>query len=192
MKRIIPIIIVIITMLGCSNDHTENAPISFKVNSDLLAEEFTFSEIGICFNPPKNWEAVNKAVLSDLQSKTMALQDTTGLVVKPVNIFMENSLSVCVVSQFSSPLLVKDMQQNYIYNLQLENKDVKINEGSFAHNGIDFQQLTFNKSGNVNLKLLGKINNQVLFLVDYILPLKDYEKSLRTIESSIGSIRKEK
>ena len=61
-----------------------------------------------------------------------------------------------------------------------------------SHNGLDFHQFIFTKDDYITIKLITEVSDQMIIMIDYIVPSKNYEEELRAIESSIGTIKKQK
>ena len=180
---------------GCTKEQatTKFAEISFNVDQSQLAEEYICSDTGISFHPPKNWEQISSELLISVKENLIASKDTSDINIVPLNVFMNMEKSfTCFLSTFDNELLTKDICDNYINEFRMKNQDLSINEGSYSHNGLDFHQFIFTKDDHITIKLITKVNNQKIIMIDYIVPSKNYEEELRAIESSIGSIKKQK
>ena len=195
MKKIIFVIFIMAMILGCAKEKAtiKSADISFAVNHSLLSEVYICSEIGISFYPPSNWKQISSELLIAIKKNINASAETTKFSIVPLNVFMDmEKSSTCFFSTFDNELPADDLKEGYLNELRVQNDDLIINEGSFVHNGLDFHQLTFTKDDLITIKLIATTKDQKVLMIDYILPTKYYEEELRTIESSIGTIKKTK
>lgn len=191
MRNVVLILIVVIIILGCGKEETKHADITFNVNETLLSSMKLFPEINISFKPPVNWKEIDKEMLNKIQNRITETKDSTELNPLPIKIFMDMERScTCFVSLFNSTLLANDLMENYLNDFRSDNHEVSLSEGSFSHSGIDFHQIIFSKENNITIKLISTNVDQQVFMVDYVVPSKYYEEELRSIESSIGSIKK--
>lgn len=195
MRNFIIVLFIVVMILGCAKEQatTKFAEIIFNVDQSLLAEEYICSDAGISFHPPKNWEQISSELLNSVKDNLVTSKDTSNIKIIPLNIFMNMKKSfTCFLSTFESELIADDLQENYLDEFRMINQDLSLNEGSFAHNGLDFHQFIFTKDEIITIKLITAKNEQKVFMIDYILPTRYYEEELRAIESSIGTIKKTK
>ncbi|MCK5051392.1 MAG: hypothetical protein KAS53_06630 [Candidatus Cloacimonetes bacterium] len=196
MKKIILVSFIVVMVLGCTKEQATNAEfaeITFSVDQFLLSEEYICSDIDISFYPPLGWKQISPILMSAIKEKLKASQDTTGVTILPLNVFIDKEKSfTCFISTFNSELLADDTRENYLSEIKIKNQDLSIIEGTFAHNGLNFHQLTFTKGDKITVKLIALNGEQKVFMIDYVVPSKYYEEELRTIESSIGTIKKTK
>lgn len=193
MKKFVIVLFIVVMIMGCAKEQatTKFAEIIFNVDQSLLAEEYICSDVGISFHPPKNWEQISSELLISVKENLIASKDTYNINIVPLNVFMNMEKSfTCFLSTFDNELLARDTCENYINEFRMKNQELQFNEGSFAHNGLDFHQLTFTKDDFITIKLIAATNDQKIFMIDYIMPSKYYEEELRAIESSIGTIIK--
>ncbi|MDA3813107.1 MAG: hypothetical protein PF570_02520 [Candidatus Cloacimonetes bacterium] len=195
MKKIMLVLFVVVMILGCTKEQAtaEFADVTFSVDQSLLSEEYICSDIGISFYPPTGWERISSGLMTAITEKLKASQDTTGVTILPLDVFMDKEKSAtCFISIFISEFPADETRKNYLNEIRIKNQDLSINEGTFAHNELDFYQLTFTKDDLITVKLIAANNEQKVFMIDYAVPSKYYEEELRTIESSIGTIKKTK
>jgi len=183
-------------VLGCTKEQATNAEfaeVTFSVDLSLLSEEYICSDINISFYPPLGWGQISPVLMTAIKEKTKASQDTTGVTILPLNVFMDKEKSLtCFISVFISEFPADKTLENYLNEIRIKNQDLNINEGTFTHNGLDFHQLTFTKGDKITVKLITLNSEQKVFMIDYVVPSTYYEEELRTIESSIGTIKKTK
>ena len=186
------VLIAIITICGCVKEQadTKFAEVSFNIDRALLEEEVVFSELGISFNPPKGWESTSPNLLDSLKASFEFQNELPDLDIELNNAIMNLEKSfVCFVWIIKSDLLAEDIQNNYLDYFRNTNPDLQLNKGAFAHNKMDFRQITFVKDDFITIKLLTSSDDENVFMLDYVLPTRNYEEELRSIESSIGSIK---
>ena len=193
MKKFVIVLFIFVLMLGCTKkqETTKFPEIAFNVDLTLLAEEYHCSEMEISLNPPKNWEQISSDLLISVKENLIASKDTSNINIVPLNVFMNMEKSfTCFLSTFDNELLARDTCENYINEFRMKNKELQFNEGSFAHNDLDFHQFIFTKDDFITINLFVVIKDQKVIMIDYIMPSKYYEEELRAIESSIGTIKK--
>ncbi|MDP8267913.1 MAG: hypothetical protein P9L97_04215 [Candidatus Tenebribacter davisii] len=193
MKKIIIILFIVVLILACEKKQvsTNFAEVSFTVDKSLLSEEYHCTNAGISFYPPINWDQISLQLLNSIKENLSVSIDTTGVVIIPLNVFMDMESSfTCFLSTIESTFMADETINNYIAELKMSNYDLKFNAGLFSYNGFDFHQLIFTKDELITIKLIAANSEQKIFMIDYILPVRFYEKELRSIESSIGTIKK--
>ncbi len=194
MKKILLVSFIVVMILSCTKEQANTAEfteVTFSVDRSLLSNEYICSDVNISFYPPLGWEQISPVLMTAIKMKLKASQDTTGVTILPLNVFMDKEKSfTCFISIFNSEFPADETVENYLNEIRLKNIDLNITEGTFAHNGLDFHQLTFTKGDKITVKLIAINNEQKVFMIDYAVPSKYYEEELRTIESSIGTIKK--
>ncbi len=186
------ILLFIIIFAGCVKEQakTKYTEIAFNVDTSLLTEEYICPDHVITFNPPKGWEIISLDLLDSIKSNIIASEDSSEFKVVLINVFINTEKTfTCFLSTFESELMADDLRENYLDGFRMINQNISLNEGSFAHNELDFHQTIFVKDNYVTIKLITTINNKDVFMIDYIIPFKYYEEELRAIESSIGTIK---
>ena len=192
MKKIVTVLSIFIILMGCAKeqqqvDYTE---VSFTVNRSLLSNEYISKEAEISFSPPINWKPISPQLLSSIKENVKASKDTADVAILPLNVFMDMESSfTCFLSIFNSSSRAEQTITYYLNELRTSNENYQTNEGSFSHNGFDFHQLIFTKDELITIKLIATNSEDKNFMIDYILPAKAYENELRSIESSIGTIK---
>ena len=193
MKKFVIVLFIVIMIMGCAKEHatTKFAEVIFNVDQSLLAEEYICSDVGISFHPPKNWEQISSELLISVKENLIASKDTSNISIVPLNVFMNMEKSfTCFLSTFDNDLLARDTCENYINEFRMKNQELQYNEGSFAHNDLDFHQFIFTKDDFITINLFILFKDQKVIMIDYIMPSKYYEEELKVIESSIGTIKK--
>ncbi len=84
----------------------------------------------------------------------------------------------------------KEYLKDYKKKLNKYYPDSKINYGNFYSKKIKFHQFQLIPKNFINLKLVFYNKYKKIIQIDYITSIKNYEKELHSIESSIGSIEK--
>jgi len=190
--KVIVIMVLVLSLVGCAKEQatTKFAEVTFAVDRTLLSQEYISSETGISFNPPKNWKQVSPQLMISIKENTQTMRDSSNIKIELIDVFMNNERSfTCWLSAINNELSDDSLIKGYIEEFKLINKDIKINQGLFSHNDVNFNQLLFSKDDLVTIKLIAENSMNKTFMIDYILPLKFYEEELRSIESSIGTIK---
>ena len=188
--KIVVIVLSILALFNCSNKTPGNDKdqILFNVDSLLLDSTYLNSELGISFHPPKDWKTISNELMESIKANTETLSDSINIDLQKV--FMNKDISAfCIISAFAG-YSSRELVEDYIFEIKKRNSEKSIKEGSFSHNGFEIRQLFIFDQEKVILKLIVQSQNNKKFLIDYIIPMKFYEKNLRAIESSIGSLIK--
>ena len=189
--RIIIVLIFAFCLFCCSPETARQTEISFKIDDSLLAEPLHSSVSNLSFQPPLGWESLNAEMMDFIHDSLTVFPNFPDLNIRLQNVFFQQEKTLaCFLWAFDSDLLPADIIGSFIAEFKTANPDIKINEGSFAHNQIDFKQLSYVNNNYVNVKLIAAINKRHVFMLDYVVPARCYEEELPSIESSIGSIKK--
>ena len=194
-------------MGGCD---TEEAPaeveegrttIQMNVDATLIDPVQRFEAFGVQLSPPAGWAALPQdqveAVAAAVNGQAGAeAAEASGSVVEggeasdnyradPVAVFAKPDSGLwLIVSAVNVP-------EPAVYTARLKEQHERLDQDQFLLHGIEVHQYRSFPGGMVNFKLLvaapGRKDKRRLQL-DYVFPMKDYEKLGRVLESSIGSL----
>lgn len=171
-------------LISCESNSFKENEMTFEINKELLGESYIQTDFEI--SPPKAWEK-----LSDEQSKTIkdaiGKDSTDEQITLDAGFINDSYNSFLFISKLNSDF--RDNLSTYISEIQNSNIENKLVESRYYYNGIDIIQLMIMKDENINIKLICSLP-QTQYLVDYIISYDFYKESIKTIESSIGSIKK--
>lgn len=159
----------------------------FNVNPSLLGELFSNDKIGINLRVPKGWKKISQKELL-LVKKKLNEKNIEGII--PLQFYVDkNEGSMCIISTFEKNKRIKRIVSEYKVRLKKYFSTSKITYTSFYKDDIKFYQFQIitEKFINIKLFLLSKYKN--IIQIDYIVPSIIYNDKLKSIESSIGSIK---
>ena len=161
----------------------------FYVDSARIEDTVKDTIDGFQLNPPLDWKLTSPEMLAQITAK-YSEQQKENVKFRPIFISM-NQEKECLLSVISVGLKSDSILEMEAYCKLIEEKFVKdeIRKEIFKNNNIVFTQYLILKENLVTFKLLfrGPMNN--LIQLDYITSRKNYPSEVKSIESSIGSIR---
>ncbi len=159
----------------------------FNVNTSLLGELFSNDKVGISLRIPKGWKGLSKKDFSNIKDK---LKEKNIEGITPLQFYINKEKgNICTISTFEKEKKIKTVVKEYKERLKKYFPDSKITYTSFYKDDIKFYQFQVvnQKFINIKLFLIGKYKN--IIQIDYIVPVVHYKDELKSIESSIGSIK---
>lgn len=193
LKVITALIIVSICVIYCggSNDKNEKK-FEFAISDQTQLGLETFDkDLGIRFNPPKNW----KFQSASLSRKTEETKNSTSLqesfTYQPVYLFFDDStgsvLSVGFVDNGDSTISADFKRNQYknILNDKYSKDSATVNE--FSYSKINYTLLKFERNSLISYKILFT-DKSSLIMFDFTLREEYHDSELRKIKSCIGSI----
>ena len=193
-KYIIPIVVVKLSMffiISCNADDFDQKDdtMQFYVDTSLLSTSIYLEDSNILVRPPIGWDAI-----SDIEFEKLSKSIQDG----------ENIFDIQLSRAFKSPdgaLLIISKVQSQVNNFgyippdyveilseQFNLKHVPFD--IFDINQVPVRQYLINAKEFAIFKLL--LSASTDYQMDYIIPKNIYKKELKKIESSIGSINKQK
>lgn len=193
-KKVIIILLSVLFLVACDNSKESSKPDELKFNVDeaKLGSEITNESLGVKFNPPLSWNAIDSTLIAKMkgQLKTQTVRnDSIKVTLKDVFMKQENR-SLLSISKLSFNNSITSPKE--FYDEKVTNKFSRASlfkRGEFLKDDIKFIQYLVQNGGNVNFKLLFNNEDNETIQFDYILNKKNYSNQLRAIESSIGSIK---
>lgn len=184
------IIVLLFSIISCRSNNKINdgfEQVIFYVNASLLSKTPTTIDNIFQITYPLDFNQIEDI---DFQKIETAIEsDSTSF-------FQLSLLAIYKSSWGSTSILSKIISEGDVFNeidtsylnLLAENfRTNNINIGKIKINGINAIQYLITTKNKVIIKLILNVNNSY-YQIDYIIPLEIYEKELKKIESSIGSI----
>ncbi len=195
-KGLLLLLLSAILFLSCSRKQKKDETnpnavfeLHFFVDSTRIEDTVKDTINGIQLNPPLDWKLITPEMLVKITAK-FSEQQTDNVKFRPIFIFM-NQEKECLLSVISIGLKSDSVLEMETYCKLIEEKLEKeeIKKERFKNNNIVFTQYLILKENLVTFKLLfeGPMNN--LIQIDYITSRNNYPSEVKSIESSIGSIR---
>lgn len=176
----------ILVFYSCSkNEKIEE--VNFISDSTKIGIETVDYDLGIKFNPPKDWELQPASL-----SKKMESNSSESFFYQPIYLFFDKNnkaiLSVGKV-QSSDTSLSKSSQINYYKSLIINKyKNNNLNYTSFTKGKIHFDKISFDKEKFVSYKIIFQNESNDIIQFDYSFKKDMKEKIISFIQASIGTI----
>jgi len=189
--RFLLIFFLFLILFNCTKQKPDNAfeVLIFEIDSLKIAEPYISAELGIMFNPPRDWQPVSRNIVDELGNSAIEVtEDSLNISVEQIFLNLSNS-SFIFLSSF--PEIDRfELAYNNLRDLmtgKISSQELKI--GSFEHNNLKFYQFINTSANKVALKLIAESKSGSVFMFDYIMPYSVYRDNLKAIESSIGTIK---
>ncbi|MBC8311830.1 MAG: hypothetical protein H8E72_05955 [Candidatus Marinimicrobia bacterium] len=194
-KYIIPMVIIklsIFFIISCNADDFDqkNDAMQFYVDTSLLSQSINFSKSEITLRPPIDWTEVTG---KDFIKAANTIDSIDNLYpIKLVNLFSSEQTSALMIFEINGDYTNFDyLPPDFSALLESQFSIDYVPFDNFNIGNVPVRQYVINAPEVIIFKLFtsGKTNYEI----DYIIPRSEYEKELKKIESSIGSInRKQK
>ena len=185
--------IIIGNLVGCDPPNSQRRTyetLVFNVDRTRLEPTITDTTLKMEISAPKDWKAINDAMLVKVNDR-LGAHLTQDLQVVPRWVFAnESSRAMCVVSRLEGVMvtpdetLLKTLETAY----RTQYPEATIQRTIFMKDVFRVHQLMVGTSDFVLIKLVCNAPENPVFEVNYVVPRDVYEAELRAIESSIGSI----
>ena len=186
--------VIIGVLAGCdpptSKTHTYETLV-FNVDRTLLEPAITDAALKIEMSAPKGWKSVGDSMLAQVIDG-LGDKFTGALQMEPRWIFAnEGSRAVCVVSRLEDvqgsldETVLKSMETTY----RARFPEATIQRTIFMKDTFLVHQLMVATSNFVLIRFVCADPESPVFEINYFVPKNVYESELRSIESSIGSIK---
>jgi hypothetical protein len=189
-KNIILLSVILFQSIGCTyenkgSDDFQN--IVFNVNTNLLSAKRSLINNKLELRMPIDYHKIDDDKFLAVK-KTIESDSTTFFKMSLLSVFNSPNGSYSLTTKIISDKNVFEEVDSTYYGLLVENfKTRNINIGKIKINGINVIQYLITTNNTVIIKLILNVKDSY-YQIDYIIPLEIYEKELKFIESSIGSI----
>ena len=191
MKNLIKILC--LSLIGCNSEDNSNLKlvenINIFVDYDKLSSNYNFSDSSTIFNPPINWTRSSKDAIEAFNKK---LNDNDNVIdINVEDSFISDDGSFVLISRINS----NESNFNYIPKDYLELMKEQFSVDSIIHytfnvNNILVRQYLITLENIMIFKIFIENNNN--FELDFFLSKELYNNQIKSIESSIGSIKRRK
>jgi len=187
MSKILFFVLIFIEICCSSgNSNDKNYPsLEFSVDDDLVT---SFVTVKNSFNIkiPKSYDLLDSTSLEKVNNEVRK-DETAYISLYVLKIFQSKNHSSCVISLVNNSDLFSSLNEEYYISLQDNFETDNIVRAQFSVNSIHIIQYIITNNQIVTFKLFFNINDN-FYQIDYFIPYNEYEKELKKIESSIGSI----
>ena len=178
-------------IISCNTDDFDqkNDAMQFYVDTSLLANSIYLENSNISLRPPIDWILFSEHESTQL---SIAIKDGDNIFeILLRNVFKSQNGALMIISQVQSKInnfgyIPPDYKE--LLKRQFSIKDIP--SLKFPINEIPILQYLINTDELVIIRIF--IDSISSYQIDYIIPRNIYEKELKKIESSIGSINKKK
>ena len=193
-KYIIPIVavkLVIFFIISCNADDFDQKSdtMQFYVDTSLLSTRIYLENSNISLKPPIDWILISEQESTQL---SIAIKDGDNIFeILLSNVFKSQNGALMIISQVQSKVnnfgyIPPDYKE--LLTQQFSIKDIP--SLKFPINEIPILQYLISTNEFVIIRIF--IDSIANYQIDYIIPRNIYEKELKKVESSIGSINKTK
>lgn len=189
----LPLGMLVFLSVGCGQERQEASSdmprMSFDVDTTRLGAPVQAAAYDIAFRPPAGWAPLSSAELDSMSHAGTALSDTAAL--RPLYVFLDATqgsvLSVGRLRLDTTATFGEQMKQ-YGASLNQQFGDT-LRQAQFMKDELYMAQFLAQPEGLVNFKLVFEAPSEGLLQFDYVVPQSVYPQEVRSVESSIGSIR---
>ncbi len=186
------VLMFLLASVSCSSESKQNdkfVEIEFNVDNKLLSDKSKIVDGNFDIHYPEGFNSI----VGNNFNRIKATIDSDSTSYFPLSLLsihntVSGSSSILSKIQATSEVFNK-LDSNYTKLLSKNFNTKNINQSHIKINGIKTIQYIITTNEIVLLKLIFKVMENY-YQLDYIIPLTEYEKELKSIESSIGSIIK--
>ena len=193
-KYIIPVVAVklfIFFLISCNSEQLDKqaSDMKFYVDTNLLSTSIYLENSNISLRPPVDWVSISNDEMEHLSKTIQGGENIFEIKLKKAYKSPEGAL--LIINQVSSKIKnFAYIPHDYVELLSEQFNIENIPFDIFDIHQVPIRQYLINAKEVVIIKLFISANTD--YQLDYIIPKNIYEKELKKIESSIGSINKKK
>lgn len=180
------IIFFVFIFYSCVNKD-KSKEINFITDSTKIGIETIDYDLGIKFNPPKEWELQPSSL-----SKKMESNSSGNFFYQPIYLFFDkNAKAILSVGKVQSTdtAITKSTQINYYKSLLTSKyKNNNLSYVSFTKDKIHFNKINFEKENLISLKVIFLNKEDDIIQFDFSFPKDKREELITLIQASIGTI----
>jgi len=186
--------LLIITLASCSDNGKNENPreLVFNVDTALVTDPVQFDDLGISLCIPVNWNSLDSSTLDNVIKGLEKIREDSALYhLSPSAVYLNkktsNLLSVGEVAYEgkNDSLSFKE----YISEINTAYDTVNVVVGKFIVNDINVTQLLIRNDKFILFKLLFLNKQTDMIEVDFALQKTFYNEAVKSVESSIGSLK---
>lgn len=198
--RILLAAVVAMTLLSaCRQDQSDSEieELEFRVDERLLGPEERVAGLGVVFRPPVGWVALPADSIRQAAGALSGASSASdgARVVRIVGVYRASEdgamlvVSAVGIDEGEDASAVID---GHGRSLRAAVGDSAFQEAAFRKGDLRFRQFLVQTEGRVIFELLAEAGAQEIPQFDYIIPAGSYGDRLAGLESSIGSIQKDR
>jgi hypothetical protein len=187
-------ILFVLSIYSCSDKN--NSPgsreeLKFNIDQNLISDKIDLKEYKISFNPPINWGTISGSLFDSLNYLIKDQPISEEIKIIPLEVFFDSSSKS--VLNVTAIKVKADSLNNIINNLgkELLKKygNTSLKRADYLKDGIPVTQFLITENEVITFKILifNDLNQIIEF--DYSTLKNSYPNEVKSIESSIGSIK---
>lgn len=184
----------LVLFFGCRENKAqeENQELEFRVDTALLAPCYSDSLLKFTFCPPKGWNPLPDSTLKQVKTRLETnIQPTHNIQFRLIQLFLDptngNSCSLSQVSGVVGTLV--DLIEIYEESLQEKFPEAQISTAKFKIEKINVVQFLILTNEKVIFKLIFASPTKAICQLDFAVARAVYPNVVRSVESSVGSLR---
>jgi hypothetical protein len=192
MKNILLAICIGAVIFSCSDNASSDDSLIFNIDSAKIGKLETLADFNITFHPPKNWDEVEASISERIVNSLKSQKNgDSKYIYQPVKIFLNktNNSLLAVGKVASQDSIEKSNKLKEYLQVVSENFNESINKkGAFTKDGIEITQFLLQKQTLISFKLIFDLDDTI-YQFDYTTQKETYQDELKSIESSMGTIK---
>jgi hypothetical protein len=196
MKRILRnglFIIWIMILAGCTQ---KAAPpvlqeMVFEVDPERIEQKFSCDSLSLSFHPPAGWKRIPDELFRQFKTQATLSKSPVPITVIPIAVFLnpesKGMLSLARIIPAADTTSISRLMDLIQENTGADGER-RLNRARFLKDDIFIEQLLIQDSTQIVFKLLFQTHENKWIEMDYITAKSAYEKEVKSIESSLGTI----
>lgn len=194
--RIILFLLILLSpaLISCSGSGKTPPPdpvfeaLDFEIDSTRLGDVIEIG--GLTLRAPLEWYPANESTMETMR-RTVA-QDTSRFRLAPRAVFIHPAGSILIASEFEKGTGTDYPFANWAIEVaeayKSSRRESSISEAWLSISGIEALQLYAADSTTVHFKVL--LRGEKPVSLDYTVPRRDWDSRVRSVESSLGTVRR--
>jgi len=178
-------------MLSCNkskhNKYDKNVLFSVDTLLTKTVVDISFKDLQIAI--PRDWEKASERILNSIKNKNLSQTNIIKEII-PILAFDDSiNKNFCLLSSYNNLESLDDFVTVFQDEITNNLKSDKMNITYFSNNDLNVCQIIIYNVNYINIKLIFQQSNRI-YIFEYLVTTKYYKKNIKTIESSIGQLRK--
>ena len=138
---------------------------------------------------PKDFD-IDPNILNSIKKNNLSQNNITKDIIPILAYSNPSKKNIWLLSEYNKTIDFLLFCEKYQKVIKNKLKSDKMNVNYFSNNKIEFCQIMIYSSKYINIKLVFKENSKI-YIYEFIITREYYKKNIKSIESSIGQIKKE-
>jgi hypothetical protein len=162
-----------------------------KIDSTKISQSEVGSNNGIRINPPRGWRNLNSKIESKRISLGSVLHKDESFNLNTKFVFIGNSTNqlMTISEMIPDSNSANNFIENYFNFIKLKFRNYKINFDKLIINHHATDKIEIKKEGLMSIRFLTQTSDNKIVQIEFTLPVKDYEKVIDNIKSSIATLK---